>query len=106
MKYVCGWLQIAAAARLWDGTGTFLFTSSAGIYAVDDGGQANEDSAVVRTGVSERNDRCGVGSRPGRRCAADRLDAWGSTAAFSCHGTSRRAASSACPKLLAWVQHR
>ena len=51
--------QIAAATRLWDGTGTFLFTSSAGIYAVDDGGQVNEDSAVVGTGVSERNDRRG-----------------------------------------------
>ena len=54
--------QIAAAARLWDNSGSFLFTSSAGIYAVDDGGQVNEDSAVVRTGVSERNDRCGVGA--------------------------------------------
>jgi hypothetical protein len=54
--------QIAAATRLWDGSGTFLFTGSAGIYTVDDGGQVNEDSAVVRTGISERNDRWGFGN--------------------------------------------
>ena len=51
-------VQIAAAAKLWDGTGTFLFTSSAGIYATDDGSMVNEDSAVVQLGISERNDRC------------------------------------------------
>lgn len=50
--------QIAAAAKLWDGTGSFLFTSSAGIYAADDGSMVNEDSPVVKLGISERNDRC------------------------------------------------
>ena len=51
-------MQIAAAAKLWDGTGSFLFTSSAGIYAADDGSMVNEDSQVVQLGISERNDRC------------------------------------------------
>ena len=50
-------LQIRAAAELWDGTGTLLFTGSAGIFTVDDGSQCNEDSPVAPLGVSERNDR-------------------------------------------------
>ena len=32
-------LQVAAAAALWDGTGSLLFTSSAGLFTVDDGTQ-------------------------------------------------------------------
>ena len=50
--------QIAAAAKLWDGTGSLLFTGSAGIYATDDGSMVNEDSTIVASGISERNDRC------------------------------------------------
>ena len=41
-----------------DGTGTLLFTGSAGLFTVDDGSQCNEDSPVAPLGVSERNDRC------------------------------------------------
>lgn len=51
-------MQIRAAAQLWDGTGSLLFTGSAGIFTVDDGSQCNEDSPVAPLGVSERNDRC------------------------------------------------
>jgi len=51
-------VQIRAAAQLWDGTGSLLFTGSAGIFTVDDGSQCNEDSPIVPLGVSDRNDRC------------------------------------------------
>lgn len=54
-------LQIRAAGELWDGTGTLLFTGSAGLFTVDDGSQCNEESPVAPLGVSERNDRSVAG---------------------------------------------
>lgn len=51
-------MQIQEALRLWDGTGTFLFTSSAGVFAVDDGTLCTEDSPVKAAGTSERTARC------------------------------------------------
>ena len=53
-------VQIRKAAELWDGSGSLLFTGSAGLFTVDDGSQCNEDSPVAPLGVSERNDRCGA----------------------------------------------
>jgi len=38
----------AAAGARWDGTGNFVFTSSAGVYAEDDGGVVDEASPVQR----------------------------------------------------------
>lgn len=58
LRCLAGVVQIRAAAQLWDGTGTLLFTGSAGLFTVDDGSQCNEDSPVAPLGVSERNDRC------------------------------------------------
>lgn len=49
--------EIQEALRLWDGTGTFLFTSSAGVFAVDDGTLCTEDSPVKAAGTSERTAR-------------------------------------------------
>jgi len=49
--------EVAAAAALWDGTGSLLFTGSAGLFTVDDGTQCNEDSPVAEQGSSDRNDR-------------------------------------------------
>ncbi|KAK9814534.1 hypothetical protein WJX72_007487 [[Myrmecia] bisecta] len=49
--------EVKAAIQRWDGTGSFVFTSSGGLYTVDDGTQCNEDSAVVPMGQSDRNDR-------------------------------------------------
>ena len=49
--------EVRAALQLWDGTGTFVFTGSAGVYSVDDGSQCNEDSPVTPHGVNERTDR-------------------------------------------------
>lgn len=55
--------EIAAAAKLWDGTGTFLFSGSAGIFTADDGSQCNEDSPVAPLGQSDRNDRLLLGEQ-------------------------------------------
>lgn len=55
--------EIAKAATYWDGTGTFLFSGSAGIFAVDDGSQCNEDSPVAPLGRSDRNDRLLLGEQ-------------------------------------------
>ena len=60
LRRLVRFVQIRAAAELWDGTGTLLFTGSAGLFTVDDGSQCNEDSPVAPLGVSERNDRCKV----------------------------------------------
>ena len=49
--------DVKAALQLWDGAGAFVFTSSAGVYAVDDGSPSDEDSPVVPLGASERTDR-------------------------------------------------
>lgn len=51
------YLQVAQAASLWDGTGGLLFTSSVGLYTVDDGSHCNEDSPTAQLGASERTDK-------------------------------------------------
>lgn len=54
--------EIKAALALWDGTGAFVFTSSAGVYTVEDG------SGGCCCGPSEREGqglRVGTGSCPG-----------------------------------------
>ena len=48
--------DVKAALQLWDGTGSFVFTSSAGVYAVEDGSACNEDAPVVAMGASPRTD--------------------------------------------------
>lgn len=49
--------QVKAALQLWDGNGSFLFTSSAGLYTIEDGSSCSEDSPVHQLGNSERTDR-------------------------------------------------
>ncbi|KAK9802050.1 hypothetical protein WJX73_006937 [Symbiochloris irregularis] len=49
--------EVKAALKLWDGSGTFLFTSSAGLYTAEDGSACSEDSPVQHMGNSERTDR-------------------------------------------------
>lgn len=51
-----GRLQVASAAKLWDGTGSALFTSSAGVYA-QSSGTCTEHSPVKAIGDTERTDR-------------------------------------------------
>ena len=41
--------EVALAASLWDGEGAFVFTSSGGVYAEEDGGVVTEDSATSET---------------------------------------------------------
>ncbi len=50
-------MQVAEAAKLWDGTGALVFTSSAGLYEVDDGSHCNEDCKIADRGSNERTDR-------------------------------------------------
>ena len=50
-------MQVAEAAKLWDGTGALVFTSSAGLYEVDDGSHCNEDCKIADRGSSDRTDR-------------------------------------------------
>jgi len=49
--------QIRAALGRWDGSGAFVFTGSAGVYAEDGGGPCPEEGPVVAEGHSERTDR-------------------------------------------------
>ncbi len=49
--------QVAEAAKLWDGTGALVFTSSAGLYEVDDGSHCNEDCKIADRGSNDRTDR-------------------------------------------------
>ena len=53
---VCA-MQVAEAAKLWDGTGALVFSSSAGLYEVDDGSHCNEDCKIADRGSSDRTDR-------------------------------------------------
>ncbi len=48
--------EVERAVDKWDGTGTFLFTSSAAVYDVETG-PCNEESKVKAMGDSERTDR-------------------------------------------------
>lgn len=50
-------VQVREASKLWDGTGAFVFTSSAGLYEVDDGSHCNEDCKISDRGSSERTDK-------------------------------------------------
>ncbi len=50
-------MQVKAALRLWDGQGTFLYTGSAGIYAIEDGSEVTEQSPTAELGKDERTDR-------------------------------------------------
>ncbi|PSC68244.1 NAD(P)-binding domain [Micractinium conductrix] len=49
--------EIKAALSLWDGTGTFVFTSSAGVYTVEDGSACDESAPTAKLGDNERTDR-------------------------------------------------
>jgi nucleoside-diphosphate-sugar epimerase len=49
--------EVRAALALWDGAGAFVFTSSAGLYAADDGSPCDEASPLVAVGAAERTDR-------------------------------------------------
>jgi hypothetical protein len=50
-------LQAAEAAKLWDGTGALVFTSSAGLYEVDDSSHCNEECKIADRGSSDRTDK-------------------------------------------------
>ena len=41
---------------MWDGSGNFIFTSSAGVYDVNDGSECSESSPTVAMGASPRTD--------------------------------------------------
>ncbi|KAL4418741.1 hypothetical protein ABPG77_006414 [Micractinium sp. CCAP 211/92] len=49
--------EIKAALALWDGTGAFVFTSSAGVYTVEDGSACDESAPTAKLGDNERTDR-------------------------------------------------
>ncbi|KAL0019454.1 hypothetical protein WJX77_002659 [Trebouxia sp. C0004] len=49
--------EVAEAAKLWNGAGALVFTSSAGLYEVDDGSHCNEDCKIADRGSNERTDR-------------------------------------------------
>jgi len=48
--------DVKAALNHWDGTGSFVFTSSAGVYAVEDGSACDESAPLVALGTSPRTD--------------------------------------------------
>ncbi|KAL4528635.1 hypothetical protein Ndes2437B_g03182 [Nannochloris sp. 'desiccata'] len=48
--------DVKAALNHWDGTGSFVFTSSAGVYAVEDGSACDETAPLVALGASPRTD--------------------------------------------------
>jgi nucleoside-diphosphate-sugar epimerase len=48
--------DVAKALACWDGTGNFIFTSSAGVYNVNDGSPCNEASPVFPPGANPRTD--------------------------------------------------
>ena len=43
--------------QLWDGSGCFVYTGSAGIYLAEDGSEVREDSEMSPLGKDERTDR-------------------------------------------------
>lgn len=49
--------EVRRALGLWDGSGAFVFTSSAALYDVHDGEGATEVSPIVARGTSPRTDR-------------------------------------------------
>ncbi|WPT12046.1 hypothetical protein PSENEW3n2_00003704 [Picochlorum sp. SENEW3] len=48
--------DIAKALSYWDGSGNFIFTSSAGVYSINDGSDCNESSPVNELGSNPRTD--------------------------------------------------
>lgn len=48
--------DIAKALSYWDGSGNFIFTSSAGVYGTSDGSDCNESSPVNEVGSNPRTD--------------------------------------------------
>lgn len=51
-------MQIKAALALWDGTGSFVFTSSMSVCSVDDGGRVTEDACpLVAKGAGPSTDK-------------------------------------------------
>ena len=48
--------DLRKALQRWDGTGNFVFTSSAGVYAVNDGSNCDEASPVMALGANPRMD--------------------------------------------------
>lgn len=51
--------QVAAATQQWDGSGSFVFTSSMSVCATDDGGEVSENCPLVPQGKSPSTDRWG-----------------------------------------------
>ena len=49
--------QVRAALGAWDGRGGFVFTSSGGVYAHEDGRQVSEGSETSPLGKDDRTDR-------------------------------------------------
>ena len=49
--------QVKAALQLWDGSGCFVYTGSAGIYSAEDGTKVREKSETSPLGKDERTDR-------------------------------------------------
>eukprot|EP00873_Tetraselmis_striata_P042185 jgi/Tetstr1/462449/TSEL_007447.t1 len=49
--------EVAAALGAWTGAGAFVFTSSASVVALNDGGPADEASPTVPLGKSDKTDR-------------------------------------------------
>lgn len=50
-------LQIKGALARWDGTGCFVFTSSAAVLPVEDGSACSEDTPLAKLGDNERTDK-------------------------------------------------
>lgn len=57
--------EIKAALGLWDGTGAFVFTSSAGVYTVEDGSGGCWPFVWVLLGCGSFGRQCGPGGRCG-----------------------------------------
>ncbi len=49
--------EVTAALKLWDGSGSFVFTSSTAVYACADGEQCDESTATFAVGENPRADR-------------------------------------------------
>jgi nucleoside-diphosphate-sugar epimerase len=49
--------EVAAAAKLWDGTGAMAFTSSMSVCAVEDGSDVDEACPLVQEGADPKTDR-------------------------------------------------
>jgi len=47
---------LTALRSSWDGTGNFVFTSSAGVYNIDDGSECDETAPIVPLGRDKRTD--------------------------------------------------